>query len=109
MPTLYILEATQVVKRKPSTKNKADNANCHAGTPKGIRIIIAIGEVNGIIDSHTDNELSGLLITKFIEITKVKISGRVMGSMNCCVSVSLSTADPTSANTALYSIYPNRK
>ena len=101
MPTLYMRDATHVVSRKPATRKKADKASCHPGTPKGIRIIIAMGDVNGIIDSHTDNELSGLWITKFMEMMRVKTSGSVMGSMNCCVSVSLSTAEPTEANTAL--------
>ena len=41
-----------------------DKASCQPGTPKGIRTIIATGAVNGMIESHTASELSGLFIKK---------------------------------------------
>ena len=94
--------ATQVVNKNPQTINSMESTNCHVGTPKGIRIIMAIGDVNGIMDNQMDSELSGLLIMKLCARAKVNISGRVMGIINCCVSVSLSTAEPTAANMALY-------
>ena len=102
-------EASQVVNKNPMIINSIDKASCHAGTPKGILTIMAIGDVNGIMDNHTDMELSGLLIMKFCETIKVNINGRVIGSINCCVSVSLSTAEPTVAKMALYKKYPHRK
>src|SRR6218665_1964830 len=101
MPTLYMRAATHVVNRNPPTISIIESINCHAGTPKGIRIIIAIGDVNGIMDNQKDNWLSGLFTIKFMDRMNVKTNGNVMGSMNCCVSVSLSTAEPTAANTAL--------
>ena len=71
------------------------------GIPKGIRAIIAIGEVKGIMENQTANELCGLVI--ILPITTIdNISGAVTGSINCCVSVSWSTAEPTAANKALY-------
>ena len=36
-----------------------DSANCQNGTPKGIRTIIATGEVNGMIENQNESELSG--------------------------------------------------
>ena len=91
-------EATHVVNTNPVTNKAIDNANCQAGTPNGMRIIIAIGEVKGIMDSQKAIELSGFFTITFIPIKNVKIRGSVMGSINCWVSVSLSTADPTAAN-----------
>ncbi len=73
-----------------------------------MRIIMMTGEVNGIIESHHEREPSGLLITYCI-ITIASISGTVTGNMNCCVSASLSTADPIAANIAPYSRYPPMK
>lgn len=72
------------------------------GTPKGIRIIMIIGEVKGIIESQKATGPLGLLITKLL-MSKANTSGIVMGNMNCCVSASLSTAEPTAANNAAYS------
>lgn len=102
-------EATQVVNTNPAINNIADKASCQPGTPKGMRIIIAIGEVKGITESQKDRLLSGLFTTTFIPKIKVKIKGKVMGSINCCVSVSLSTAEPTAAKSALYNKYPPMK
>ncbi len=93
--------ATQVVNRKPMIMEPIEAAICQAGTPNGIRIIMAIGEVNGMMDNTTASVLSGLLIITVCDSMKVNTSGRVTGSMNCCVSVSLSTAEPTAANKAL--------
>ena len=39
----------------------AETTTCQIGTPNGILTIMAMGEVNGIIESQTANELSGLL------------------------------------------------
>ena len=94
-------DATHVVNRNPNTINTIDAAICGQGTPNGILIIMAIGEVKGIIDSHIDKVLSGLLTITDCDSMIVKMSGMVTGSINCCVSVSLSTADPTAANNAL--------
>ena len=63
MPVLYILAASQVQKRKPNIKRVTDNTISIIGTPKGIRTIIIIGEVSGIIDSQKATGPSGLLIT----------------------------------------------
>src|SRR5687767_9284269 len=102
MPTRYMRPATHVVNRKPSTISAIDVASCQAGTPpNGMRIIMAMGDVNGISDSHTDSGLSGLLIMTDSAMANVKMSGNVTGIMNCWVSVSLSTAEPTAANSAL--------
>ncbi|MNE59648.1 hypothetical protein D3C80_1547580 [compost metagenome] len=74
-----------------------------------MRTIITTGEKKGIIDIQNDIGLSGLFTTKLIEKMKAKTSGKVTGIINCCVSVSLSTAEPIAAKMALYSKYPPRK
>lgn len=76
--------------------------NSHSGTPEGIRINMAIGEVSGIIESH---QASGPLGSSAIGImsTIVNNKGIVIGMMNCWESVSLSTAEPTAAKREAYS------
>ncbi len=54
---------------------------------------MTMGDVNGIIENQKAIAPSGFLITLCATII-AKISGTVMGSINCCVSVSLSTAEP---------------
>ena len=52
IPVLYILAATQVAPRNPSIKITTDGTICvQMSTPKGIRIIMAIGDVSGILDA----------------------------------------------------------
>ena len=101
--------ATHTVTKKPIINKNIDNANCQSGTPDCMRIIIAMGDVKGMIDNQTDSVLSGLLIITDCASIKVNMSGSVTGNINCWVSVSLSTAEPTAANKALYSKKPNRK
>ena len=96
-------DATHVVNKNPPIINAPDRNNCQSGTPNGTRTIIATGAVNGIIDSQKAKELSGLLIKNANDNIYVNSRGKVIGNINCCVSVSLSTAEPTAANKALYS------
>ena len=70
--------------------------NCHIGTPNGILAIIATGDVNGIIDSQKAKGPSGLFIMLKLPY-KLSISGKIANNVNCWVSVSLSTAEPTAA------------
>jgi hypothetical protein len=79
----------------------AERANCHAGTPKGKRVSMIMGEVNGIIENQNANGPSGDFIPLIITIM-ARIRGRVIGSVSCWVSVTLSTAEPTAANMAAY-------
>ena len=74
---------------------------CSMGTPKGIRAIITTGDVNGIMLNQTATGPSGLMIEILATISARK-SGKVTGNMNCCVSDSLSTAEPIAAKRAAY-------
>ena len=76
-------------------------AICQMGTPNGIRAIITMGEVSGIIEHQNESGLSGFCMVPIATI-KPSMIGMVTGSINCCVSVSLSTADPIAANTEAY-------
>ena len=78
-----------------------DTPICQKGTPNGILAIITIGEVRGIIEHQKDSGLSGFRIVP-IATSSAKIIGIVTGSINCWVSVSLSTADPIAAKTDAY-------
>ena len=96
------MAAIHAEKKKKSTKIVIEVINSHRGTPEGIRINMAIGEVSGIIDNH---QASGPLGSSAIGImsTIVNNRGMVIGIINCCESVSLSTADPTAAKREAYS------
>ena len=69
------------------------------GTPKGMRIIMMMGDVSGMMENQNAIAPCGSWIT-YWAITIDNISGTVNGSMNCCVSASLSTAEPTAAKSA---------
>ena len=79
----------------------ADNATCQYATPNGKRAIIAIGEVNGIIESHTANDPLGFEMINGSRIIG-KNNGSVTGIINCCVSVSWSDIAPMPAKSAAY-------
>ena len=93
---LYILAAIHVHSGNVTTIRAIDNHICHSGTPKGMRNIMATGDVNGISDNATLNPPDG-------ESTMVGISsntsnkGTVNGNENNCVSVSLSLMAPAAA------------
>lgn len=73
-----------------------ESAICHAGTPNGIRAIMATGEVNGIMESQNPSGPSGLLM--MVKLPYIpSVSGMIANKVNCCVSVSLSTAEPMAA------------
>lgn len=74
-----------------------DNKICHVGGSYGIRIIITTGEVNGMIEAQNAKLPCGSLIIAPNNMIE-NISGKVIGSWNCCASESLSTAEPTAAN-----------
>ena len=78
-----------------------ESNNSQLATPKGSLTIIMTGEVKGIILIQNARTPSGLSIIGCISI-KDNIRGIVIGSINCCVSASASTADPTAANKELY-------
>jgi hypothetical protein len=97
---------TDFVKSHASASYLKDNPDYNPCFVAGDKIIIAIfaimmmGEVNGMMDSQNESGPSGLEMT-YCAITKEKMMGMVMGSMNCCESASLSTAEPTAAKRAL--------
>ena len=93
---------------KVINSSSMESATCHTGTPKGMRINMATGEVNGIIESHTDKLPEGCPTIAGIS-SSVSISGTVIGRVNCCESVSLSTNEPAAAKNEAYSRYPNTK
>ncbi len=82
--------------------NPMDDNNCHKGTPPsptppGSRMSITMGEVNGNNENPTAMGPWGLLKTEKKPTYMANINGNIMGKMNCCVSVSLSTAAPMAA------------
>ena len=67
--------------------------------PAGMRAIITIGEVKGMIEHQKASDELGSFIT-----TNIIISARMMGStigvVSCPASITLSTLAPTAANSA---------
>jgi hypothetical protein len=57
---------------------------------------MATGEVNGIIDNQNPIGPSGLFIKEKLPYIP-SINGKIANKVNCCVSVSLSTAEPIAA------------
>ena len=76
-----------------------EESNSTNGTPEGSLINIATGEVSGIMDIQNASGPFGLSVIGTNSMI-VNNNGIVTGSVNCCESVSLSTADPTAANKA---------
>ena len=66
------------------------------GIPNGIRVIIVIGEVNGIIERMVANEEFGSDTTD-IDNTSPNIMGTTTIDCSCPASWMLSTADPIAA------------
>ena len=97
----YTLLANHVKMMKVMKSNATDTAICQIGTPNGILSIIPTGDVNGIIDIQSANELSGAAAMTEEHIIGITKSNEI-GVANCCVSVSLSTAAPMAANIAEY-------
>lgn len=94
--------ANQVVKKKPPTKLSMDKPICHQGTvlgiPKGMRTIIIIGDVKGIILPHTAIGPEGSFNTAPIIIIE-KIMGIIKGKLSDWASrISSFTALPAAAN-----------
>ena len=63
MPTRYILAANQIMPIKVTNSSTKDTIICQRGAPNGIRIIITIGEVKGIIEKTVAKVPCGSFIT----------------------------------------------
>jgi hypothetical protein len=74
----------------------AERAISHVGIPLGMRAIITIGEVNGIIESQNTNGEFGSFIT-IVVVINARIIGMVIGVVSCCASCAVSTLAPTAA------------
>jgi hypothetical protein len=98
MPVRYILAASQVQARKVRI-SKITEANIWGagGKPNGIRAIITMGDVRGMIENQTASFPEGFRKV-LIMISSPMTNGIITGNMNCCVSVSLSQAAPMAAN-----------
>lgn len=73
-----------------------DSISSHTGTPKGILATIATGDVKGMMESQNPIGPSGLLMKLKLPYMP-SIKGITANRLNCCVSVSLSTAEPIAA------------
>ena len=77
--------------------NKSSESNfCHKGTPKGMRTIITMGEVSGIMEHQKASGPSGLFIPN-IPAYRAKAIITTVGTINCPVSSLELTAEPTPA------------
>lgn len=78
-----------------------DTASSQPGGSNGKRTIIIMGEVKGNMDINVAIEPCGSEAKMEKLVAKLITSGIVTGNINCCVSASLSTAEPIAANMAL--------
>lgn len=89
MPVRYIRAANQVVNMKPAISRTMERPNCHqgtvTGTPNGIRAIITMGELKGMMLAHTASELPGLEMAGVISAME-KMTSMVMGKLSDCAS-----------------------
>ena len=93
--------ANQVVPMKVATSRTMLRMSCHAGAlPMATRTIITTGLVNGIKLHQKTIGLPGFY-TAVCAMMMANIMGMVTGNMNCCVSDSLSTAEPIAASMEL--------
>ena len=102
IPVRYILPANQVVSIKPPISIAIERPNCHQGTvlgiPKGIRHIMMIGELKGIILAQKARSPVGSAITGAIRAME-KITSIVIGNESDWASrMSSFTALPMAAN-----------
>jgi hypothetical protein len=67
-----------------------------------------MGDVKGMMENQKATGPSGFIMAFIITMIE-RIRGIVIGSINCCVSVSLSAAEPTAAKRDAYRRYPPRK
>lgn len=95
--------ASQVVKMNVAINRpmlRKSSPRCSKAFPVATRTIITMGDVNGMIEHQNTAGPSGLY-TAVWAMKSPTIMGMVMGIMNCCVSVSASTAEPTAAKSEL--------
>lgn len=82
IPMRYIFADSHVVSTKLRYSTTSDVAISHVGMPKGMRAIITIGEVNGIIDAQKAIGELGSLNTDIITII-ARIIGIMIIVLNC--------------------------
>ena len=76
--------------------------------PMAVFTMMVMGEVNGNMLKKFPIGLSGLVMS-MAETMYENTNGNVTGSMNCCVSESLSTAAPMAAKREAYNKNPPMK
>jgi hypothetical protein len=101
IPVLYIFPLSHTEKIKPPISRTMERVNCQygtvPGTPNGIRAIIMIGELKGIMLPQTAiGPVGSFMATGIIAIEK--ITNSVIGKLNDCASrISSLTALPIAA------------
>ena len=99
IPTRYILPANHTTTANVAMSIPSDRAISHVGMSYGMRAIITIGDVSGIIENQNASSDVGSLMTESIT-NRLRMMGMVTGVCNCCASCGLSTDEPMAANRA---------
>ena len=81
-----INSAIQIIKITVKYKINKEIICSEIGTPFGIRIIITIGDVKGIIEKMTETTPSGFSAVNIPTYNAI-ITMKVIGNINCCASV----------------------
>ena len=96
MPTRKILDASHVVAINAAYSNTRDRIISHVGIPNGMRAIITIGDVRGMMDAQKAIGALGSLNTDIIMMSESMI-GSIITVLNCWPSMTESTAEPEAA------------
>ena len=96
IPTRKIFEAMNVVATYDAERITTESTISHVAMPRGMRAIITIGEVKGIIDDQKAIGELGSLKTDIIMIM-ARMIGIIIMELNCWLSWIESTAEPAAA------------
>lgn len=99
IPTRYILPAAHAMMMNVPMSSPNERSISQAGMSYGMRAIITMGDVSGIIENQNAISDVGSLMTDNIT-NRLRMMGIVIGVCNCCASCGVSTAEPTAANNA---------
>ena len=76
------MAASHAISTKVRYSKRRERIISHVGMPNGMRAIITIGEVNGIIDAQNATDELGSLKTDIIMIS-ARMIGIIMIVLNC--------------------------
>lgn len=96
IPTRYILADSHIIPKNDTYRSTTESSDCHTGMPNGMRAIITMGEVKGMIEVHKASPELGSCTT-LIDMIRARMMGTIATVCSCEASCMLSTAEPMAA------------